>query len=115
MNAESFRDYCLALPHCTELLPFDEVTLCFKINHTKIFAILPLDTPTKVNLKCDPIKAVELRECFNAVEPGFHMNKKHWNTVSFNDDLSDETLIELIDHSYELVWNSLPNKMKSSL
>jgi predicted DNA-binding protein (MmcQ/YjbR family) len=115
VNVETFRDFCLGLPHCTESLPFDDVTLCFKIADLRIFAILPLDTPNSVNLKCDPEKAVELREQYNAVIPGFHSNKKHWNTVSFNDDLDDELLFKLVQHSYELVWEKIPKKIRVNL
>lgn len=115
MNAEAFREFCLKLPHVSESLPFDEVTLVFKICSLKIFAILPLDTPDRVNLKCNPERATELRESFAAVVPGYHSNKKHWNTVYFNSDIDDKTLIDLVNHSYELVWNNLPKKIRNNL
>jgi predicted DNA-binding protein (MmcQ/YjbR family) len=115
VDAEAFRNFCLALPHSTESLPFDEVTLCFKIAGEKIFAILPLDTPNQVNLKCDPEKAIDLRERYHAVNPGFHMNKKHWNTVEFNSDLDDSDLLDLVKHSYDLVWKKMPKKIKDKL
>lgn len=115
MDVETFRTYCLGLPHCTESLPFDEVTLCFKIADLKIFAILPLDKPYSTNLKCDPQRAIELREQYQAVEAGFHSNKKHWNTISFNNDLSDECLLDLIKHSYQLVWEKIPKKIRQNL
>lgn len=114
MNVEEFRTYCLNFPYCSEVFPFDEVTLSFKIFDEKIFAILPLDTPDRANLKCDPEKAIVYREQYGAVQPGFHMNKKHWNTVFFNQDLSDEEIKKMIQHSYELVWNKLPLKLRKN-
>ncbi len=115
MDAEALRDFCLSLPYATESLPFYEETLCFKIADTKLFAILPLDTPDRVNLKCDPERAIELRERYSAIFPGFHMNKKHWNTVIFNNDLDDALLLDLVRHSYDLVWKSLTKKMRNEL
>jgi predicted DNA-binding protein (MmcQ/YjbR family) len=103
MDIEQFRTYCLQKEEVTETFPFDEVTLCFKVNG-KIFALTGLDAEHfQVNLKCDPDYALELREAHEEVQPGYHMNKKHWNTVSFVGSLSDTLLKHLIDHSYELV------------
>lgn len=102
-NIESFRDYCLSLNGVTESFPFDENTLVFKVMN-KLFALTGLNsTEFKVNLKCDPSRAVELRAQYPDVIPGYHMNKKHWNTVFFDGDLPDILLVELVDHSYELV------------
>jgi predicted DNA-binding protein (MmcQ/YjbR family) len=115
LNAETFRNFCLSLPYATESLPFDEVTLCFKIANNKIFAILPLDTPDRVNLKCDPERAIELREQYASIIPGFHMNKKHWNTLLFHGDLDDTSIFELVKHSYDLVWKGLTKKVKNEL
>ena len=112
MNVEGLRDYCLSLPYVSEHLPFDEVTLVFKIAEAKLFAIISLDNPDSVNLKCDPEKAIELRESFMSVQPGYHMSKKHWNTVFFNGDIADDALKELIRHSYDLVYAGLPKKIK---
>ncbi len=103
MNIEVFRDYCLSKKAVEETFPFDEVTLVFKVMG-KVFAITGLDNEEfSVNLKCDPEYAIELREEYEDIQPGFHMSKKHWNTVHFENGLRDDLLIKLIDHSYDLV------------
>ncbi len=103
MNIEAFRDYCLSKKAVEETFPFDEVTLVFKVMG-KVFAITGLDNEEfSVNLKCDPEYAIELREEYEDIQPGFHMSKKHWNTVHFENGLRDDLLIKLIDHSYDLV------------
>lgn len=103
MNIEQLRDYCLAKRGVTEEFPFDETTLVFKVLG-KMFALTSLTRlPTAVNLKCDPVRALELRDQYEAVEPGYHMNKKHWNTITLKSDVSSPELRELIDHSYALV------------
>lgn len=103
MDIEQFRAHCLQKEAVTEVFPFDEVTLCFKVRG-KIFALTGLDAEEfRVNLKCDPDYAQELREKYNEVMPGYHMNKRHWNTVVFSGSLPDSILRHLIDHSYELV------------
>ena len=110
MHIESFRTYCLSKKGVTESFPFDETTLVFKVGG-KMFALTDLDTPElKVNLKCDPEKAISLREQYPEIIPGFHMNKKHWNTVQFNSNIGVKLFKELIDHSYDLVIQSLPKK-----
>lgn len=115
MNIEEFRDFCLNLPHVSESFPFDELTLVFKVGG-KMFALTGLEyAELSVNLKCDPVKAIELRETYEAVQPGYHMNKKHWNTVKPNDGMPIELFKELILHSYELVKNSLTKKVKTEL
>ena len=81
----------------------------------KMFALFNVEQFKSINLKCDPERAIELREQFSAVQPGYHMNKKHWNTVVVNDDLSDKEVLKLIDHSYELVVKSLPKKIQNEL
>ena len=107
MNIETFRNYCLAKKGVEETFPFDEVVLAFKVMG-KIFALTNLNNDDfEVNLKCDPEKAVELRETYSEIRPGFHMNKKHWNTVAFEGSLTDKLLCELIDHSYNLVVKKL--------
>ena len=107
MNIEEFHAYCLAKKGVEETFPFDEVTLVFKVMG-KVFALTGLDNdPFEVNLKCDPDYAIELREEFEAIRAGFHMNKKHWNTVHFEGDINDKLLCELIDHSYDLVVKGL--------
>jgi predicted DNA-binding protein (MmcQ/YjbR family) len=102
MNVEIVRDYCLSKPNAEEYCPFGPDNLVFKVNG-KMFALLPLNTANSVNLKCDPEYAAELRETYYGVKPGFHMNKKHWNTVSLFEDVEDAKIFRLIDHSYELV------------
>jgi len=103
MNIEQLRDYCLAKKGVTEGFPFDDTILVFKVLG-KMFAATSLTRlPTSVNLKCDPTRALELREQYEGVEPGYHMNKKHWNTVTLQSDVSSSELRELIDHSYALV------------
>ncbi len=114
MNSEEFRDFCIKLPFVTESFPFDETTLVFKVGG-KMFALIDVDHAVSSNLKCDPERAIELREKFNAVRPGFHMNKQHWNTITFNEDVADDLLKELILHSYELIFSSLPKKLKNEL
>lgn len=114
MNAEEFRYFCIKLPFVTESFPFDETTLVFKVGG-KMFALIDLEHAKSANLKCDPERAIELREKFNAVKPGYHMNKQHWNTVTFNKDVSNDLLKELILHSYELIFSSLPKKLKNEL
>jgi len=114
MNIESYRDYCLAKPGVSESFPFDEEVLVFKVMD-KIFALTDVDTFASINLKCDPDKAIELREEYPAVQPGYHMNKKHWNTVQMDGSLSDSFICELIDHSYNLVVKGLPKKVQAEL
>lgn len=116
MDIEAFRKFCLALPGVEETLPFGPDTLVYKVMG-KVFALTGLDDEVfLVNLKCDPERAEELREEYpGLIEPGFHMNKKHWNTVSFEDGLSKEFLIGLIRHSYDLVVEGLSSKMKKEL
>ncbi|MCF8301822.1 MAG: MmcQ/YjbR family DNA-binding protein [Bacteroidales bacterium] len=114
MNIEEFRDYCLAKKGVTEEFPFDESTLVFKVKG-KMFALTDTDDDFRVNLKCDPQKAIELREHYNAVSPGYHMNKKHWNTVMPNDDVADDIIYQWTDDSYELVVSGLPRKLQDEL
>lgn len=107
MNIEEFHAYCLSKKGVEECFPFDEVTLVFKVMG-KMFALTGLDNELfEVNLKCDPEYAIELREEHEEIRAGFHMSKKHWNTVHFEGTLNDSFLIELIDHSYDLVVKKL--------
>ena len=111
MNIETLRDYCLSKPGVEETLPFGPDTLVFKVNG-KIFLLAGLDNPDfRFNVKCDPDKAIELREEYPSVLPGYHMNKKHWNTVVVDGSVSSSKLKEWIDNSYELV---LQKKKKST-
>jgi len=113
MNIEDYRSYCLHKKGVEEDLPFDENTLAFKVAG-KIFALTNLNRFEFINLKCDPEKALELREAFEGVKPGYHMSKKHWNSIYLHEDVNDSLLMELIDHSYDLVFSSLP-KTKQKL
>jgi len=109
MDIEYFRDYCLSKPFTTEDMPFDKNTLVFKVMG-KMFALTNVENFRSANLKCDPERAIELRERHSEVLPGYHMNKAHWNTVMFNGTLSDKLIVEWIDHSYDLVVAKLPKK-----
>jgi len=103
MHIEAFREYCLAKKGVEETFPFDEVTLVFKVMG-KMFALTGLSREDfSVNLKCDPDWAEELREAHAEIQPGYHMSKKHWNTVLFEADLDHQLLLKMIDHSYDLV------------
>lgn len=111
MNLEDFREFCLNLANTSEDFPFDNKTLVFKV-HGKMFALLDIEAFESVNLKCDPEKAIELREQYHGIEAGFHMSKKHWNTVQLNSDVDDQRLLELTRHSYDLVFAKLPKKLR---
>jgi predicted DNA-binding protein (MmcQ/YjbR family) len=113
MNIEEFRDYCLALPGATEDFPFDASTLVFKVGG-KMFALTDIEEKFSINLKCDPEKAIRLREEYPCITPGYHMSKKHWNTVMVDGSMDDTMLYHFIDHSYKLVFNSLPQKVKNA-
>jgi predicted DNA-binding protein (MmcQ/YjbR family) len=102
MNIETLREYCISKDDVTEGFPFGEDTLVFKVKG-KIFALANLDSDLSVNLKCDPSFAIELREKYNSVSPGYHMNKKHWNTVLLDGSVPDMDIFSWIDHSYSLV------------
>jgi predicted DNA-binding protein (MmcQ/YjbR family) len=114
MDIVSFREYCLSKPGVTEDTPFDETTLCFRVGG-KIFAITDIDSFESVNLKCDPERAVELRELHSGILPGYHMNKKHWNTVLCDGSVPQYLILELTDHSYQLILGSLPKKVQVNL
>jgi len=115
MNAESFRAYCLAKAAATEGTPFGPDNIVFKV-HGKMFALLAFEeVPPRVNLKCDPDLALELRDRYEQVEPGYHMNKKHWNTVVLDGVIPDSEIRKMIDHSYDLVAASLAKTRKKTL
>ncbi|UII24806.1 MmcQ/YjbR family DNA-binding protein [Fulvivirga maritima] len=114
MNIEWFREYCLSKKGVTEEFPFGEETLVFKVMG-KVFALTDVDLFTGINLKCDPERAVLLREEYESIKPGFHMSKKHWNTVEMDGTVPDSLTKELIDHSYDLVVNGLTKKAKEDL
>jgi predicted DNA-binding protein (MmcQ/YjbR family) len=113
MEVESFREYCLAKAAVTESTPFGEDVLVFKVSG-KMFALVALDeVPATANLKCDPDRALELRDRYEQVRPGYHMNKKHWNTVEIDSGISDSELRNMIDDSYDLVVRSLPKAQRA--
>lgn len=118
MNIQSYYDYCLAKKGVTEHFPFDEDTLVFKVGG-KMFALSSLagweaNTPS-INLKCDPDRVEELRVEYEGIKPGYHMSKVHWNTVTVNSDVPQKLLLELIDHSYDLVFKSLTKKLQGEI
>ena len=115
MNTETLREHCIAKAGVTESFPFDTITLVFKVGG-KMFALMDTESrPTTLNLKCDPERAVQLREEFAAVTPGFHMNKTHWNTITLDGNVRAADVQAWIDHSYELVRKSLPKATRDQL
>ena len=115
MTFDQYREYCLSKKGATEDLPFDDVTLVFKVAG-KMFSLVSMnESPLHVNLKCDPERSVLLREKYESITPGYHMNKKHWNTLLLNGTISDEILQELTDHSYSLVFDSLTKAQREEL
>ncbi|MEQ9220699.1 MAG: MmcQ/YjbR family DNA-binding protein [Cyclobacteriaceae bacterium] len=114
MDIESFREYCLSKPMVTEEVPFGPDTLVFKVAG-KMFALADIEQFESINLKCDPEVAVQLREQYPDVNPGYHMNKKHWNTVNTRGMVGDELFKQWIDDSYNLVVKGLPKKLQEEL
>lgn len=114
MNIEAYREYCLSKPNTTEDFPFDENVLVFRVGG-KIFSLCDVHLFESVNLKCDPERAVELREQYSGIVPGYHMNKVHWNTVAMDGSVPDTLIRELVDHSYQLIIRSLPKKVREQL
>lgn len=113
MDAEDLHNYCLGLPNVTFDFPFDEDTICYRICN-KIFALASLErVPLRVNLKCSPDIIDELREKFICIQPGYHMNKRNWNTVVFDGVLSVSGLETLIQHSYAMTFRSLTKKQQA--
>src|SRR5690606_31828878 len=115
MDIHELREYCLSKDNCTEDTPFDETTLAFRVG-CKIFALTNIEAkPTRINLKCDPERALQLRDEYpDEVLPGYRMNKQHWNTV-FSEDLQYSLVSRLIDHSYDLIFASLTKKQLDTL
>ena len=115
MNVEEIRTYILSKKGVSECFPFDAETLVFKVAD-KMFALIPLEnTELSINLKCTPERSIELREEYFCIKPGYHMNKKHWNTVTINGELPNDLLTELIDHSYQLVFEKLSKKTQNTV
>ncbi len=114
MNIESYRTFCLSKKGVTEEFPFDETTHVLKVMG-KVFALTNINSFSSINLKCDPENAIELREKYAAVQPGYHMNKKHWNTVLIDGSIPDKLLRQWIDESYQLVVAGLTKTQKIAL
>ncbi len=114
MNIEDLRDYCLSKNGVSESFPFDETSLVFKVMD-KMFALTDTEDNFSINLKCDPEKVLELRERYPAVKPGYHMSKKHWNTVIIDGSVEDDILYEWINDSYNLVVSKLTKTIRESL
>ncbi|MEN8122354.1 MAG: MmcQ/YjbR family DNA-binding protein [Bacteroidota bacterium] len=114
MDIEKFRTYCLAKKGVTESFPFDNTTLVMKVLD-KMFALGNLDGDLNINLKCHPDKAIELREQYPAVKPGYHMNKKHWNTIVVDGSIATGTIQQWIDDSYNLVVSKMTKKQIEDL
>lgn len=114
MNIEEYRDYCLSKKGVTEDFPFDEKTLVFKVMG-KMFALCDVELFESYNVKCDPDRAIELREQYAGIKPGYHMSKKHWNTITSISDVPDDIQRELIDHSYRLVVKGLTKRLRTEL
>lgn len=115
MNIEDLRSYCIQKPSVEESFPFGAPTLVFKVAG-KIFLLVNIEgNPLQFNVKCDPEKALELREEYDCVLPGYHMSKKHWNTVVCDGSVQLKLLKQWIDHSYELVVDSLPKKLREQM
>lgn len=114
MDIECVREYCLSMPGATEDFPFDESTLAFRVGG-RIFAMIDLERTEWFVLKCAPDRAIELREQHTEIAPAWHMNKRHWNQLNLYGYLSDELINSLIRHSYELVWQKLPKKIRTEI
>ncbi|MEY4834394.1 MAG: putative protein YjbR [Bacteroidota bacterium] len=118
MNIQQLYEFCLSKKGVTEHFPFDEDTLVFKVGG-KMFCLTSLKqwecNEPSLNLKCDPDQAEALRAEYEAVHPGYHMSKKHWNTIDFNSDVNDKTMCQFINDSYDLVFKSLTKKIQSEI
>jgi predicted DNA-binding protein (MmcQ/YjbR family) len=114
-DLQTIVDYCLSKPATSSGYPFGEGTLVLKVV-SKMFALISEESePLWINLKCDPDDALALREQYEAIQPGYHMNKKHWNTVTIDGSLPDKLVYELIDHSYDLVVSKLPKNERQKI
>jgi len=114
MNIEDLREYCLSKKGVTEDLPFGNDTLVFRLMN-KIFVLANLEGELQINLKCNPVWAIELREEYPVIIPGYHMNKQHWNTIIMDGSLNRKLVFSLIDHSYDLIFDGLPKGKKEEL
>ncbi len=114
MNIEEIREYCLEKKAVTECFPFDEETLVFKVAG-KMFALSALEKRNNIVLKCEPERAIQLREEYDEIQAAWHMNKIHWNQINLNGQVPDKLIIELITHSYNLIVGKLPKKLRNEL
>ena len=115
MDFATFRSICLSMDGVTEDFPFDETTICFRVGN-KIFSFCDVESfPFRFNLKCDPDLALELREKYSCITPGYYSNKKHWNTIEPDGSISDELITEMAKHSYQLVYDKLPKKVRETI
>jgi len=114
MDSTTLRTYCLNKREATETFPFGEDVRVFKVMG-KIFALLPVGEPVSISLKCEPTWVQILRSTYAAVRPGYHLNKEHWNTISFDGSISDEEILGMIDHSYDQVVKGLSRKDREKL
>lgn len=114
MNIDDFVHFCQIKKGSELCFPFDDKHMVFKVGG-KMFALASIEPFERINLKCDPQKALELREMYHCVIPGWHMNKKHWNTIILDGSLSNAKIYEMIDHSYNLILASLPKKTRKNL
>ena len=115
LSLETFQKYCLSKKGVTACFPFDDETLVFKVG-SKMFALTNINNPVlEVNLKCEPFMSQDLRRDFDAIKPGYHMNKKHWNTIVLDDSIPDDKILFLIDLSYDLVYKRLKKSEKQEL
>lgn len=113
MNLKEFREYCLNKRGVTESFPFDEETLVLKVG-SKMFALTNINKPIlEINLKCDPFMAIDLRNAYSSIKPGYHMNKTHWNTVVVDGTIPEDKILFLIDLSYDLVYKGLKKSEKN--
>jgi predicted DNA-binding protein (MmcQ/YjbR family) len=115
MTIADFCAHCLSLPHVEETMPFGPDVLVYKIGGKMFALVIPDDFPPSVNLKCDPDRALELRDRYEDIQPGYHMNKRHWNTLVLEGRLPARLVRELIEHSYQLVTAGLSRKVRSEL
>ncbi len=114
MDSQQLRAYCLSKKEAVETFPFGDDVPVFKIMG-KMFALVPVSGSASISLKCEPTWAQILRQTYKAVQPGWHLNKEHWNTIACDDSIPDEEILGMIDHSYELIVKSLPRKVRQSL
>lgn len=112
MNVETAREYCLSKKGTTECLPFDEVSLVIKVMG-KMFALIDLEEANTISMKCNPDRAIELRERYTGIAGAYHFNKKYWNQISFNADVDDQLILTLIDHSYQEVIEKFTKKLRA--